>query len=93
MTLEITTKVIDRNPRHTKIAIWQNGGRCGELVVETEHADEVIARLDGSAQVEAARAWKQAALDTLGKLQEATDQVALAVDAQEERDAEVRRED
>ncbi len=48
--LEITTRIeTPTNRAHTRIGVWQNGGKAGVLIVETAHAGAVIARLTGEA--------------------------------------------
>ncbi len=43
--LRLRAKIVHRTPRHSTIAVWQNGGKAGELVVDAAVAGEVIRRL------------------------------------------------
>lgn len=45
--LRLTARVETANPRHTQIAVFQNGGKAGVLWIETEHTQEVLALLNG----------------------------------------------
>lgn len=45
--LRLTARVETKNPRHTHIAVFQNGGKAGVLCVDTEHAQEVLAIFNG----------------------------------------------
>ncbi len=44
--LELSAEVIWRTPTHVKIAVFQNGGKAGELVVASEHDVEILALLN-----------------------------------------------
>ena len=51
--LKLTTQEWSRNPRHVQISVWQNGGLAGKLTVEAEHAEAVLARIEGRDAAEA----------------------------------------
>jgi hypothetical protein len=45
--LRLTAHVETKNPLYTHIAVFQNYGRAGVLCIATEHAQEVLALLNG----------------------------------------------
>ena len=45
--LKLTATVMDQNPGHTWVCVWQNGGKAGELCVDTKYADQILALLNG----------------------------------------------
>lgn len=40
--LKLTARIVDQNPRHSWVQVFQNGGHAGVLAVETEHAESVV---------------------------------------------------
>ena len=44
----ISTRIVDQNPVHIRIKVWNRGGLAGTLVVNTADAVEIIGRLQGA---------------------------------------------
>ncbi len=43
--LRLTARIVNSNQRHSIIAVWQNGGKAGELTVDTDVAKEVVEQI------------------------------------------------
>jgi hypothetical protein len=46
-TLILTARIEEKNERHARIGVWQNGAKAGTLCVEAEHADLLVGHLNG----------------------------------------------
>lgn len=84
--LRLTARVEDRNERHCRITVFQNGANCGVLTVDAEHGDEVAGLLNGCvpllAACEAFITWMDqpsGSLSTSRKLGEAAKQARAAI--------------
>lgn len=50
MSDRFSTKVVDENPRHTRIRVFNQGALAGTLTVLTEDAQELIERINGKTE-------------------------------------------